>query len=79
MEKGKFAGVETLKEKVKVKFVDGEGNLFKKYDIKDIKIIKDVEKEDDNLEIEDPEDLKELQELEKFEKLESEGGEEDGI
>ena len=70
MEKAKFAGVKILKEKVRVKLEDGEGTLFKKYDVKDIKIIKDVEKEDDNLEVENPEDLKELQELENLEKLE---------
>lgn len=67
MEKEKFAGVETLKEIIKVKFKDGEDTFFKKYNAQDVKIIKDVEKEDENLDVENPEDLKELQELEKLE------------
>ena len=52
---------------MRVKLEDGEGNLFKKYDVKDIKIIKDVEKEDDSLGVENPEDLKELEKLAKLE------------
>lgn len=71
MEKEKFAGVETLKETVKVKFKDGEDTFFKKYEVKDLKVIKDVEKEDESLEVENPEDLKELEELEKLEEMES--------
>ena len=67
---GEVCGVETLKEKIKVKFVDGEGTLFKKYDSKDIKIVKDVEREEDNIEAESEEELKELQKLEKLEKIE---------
>lgn len=35
-------GLETLKEKVRVKLRDGEGFFYKKYDAKDIKVIKDV-------------------------------------
>jgi len=35
-------GIETLKEKVRVKFRDGEGFFYKKYDAKDIKVIKDI-------------------------------------
>ena len=69
MEKEKFAGVETLKEIVRVKLKDGEDIFFKKYQASDIKIIKDVEKEQDNLEVENPEDLKELQKLEKLDEL----------
>lgn len=69
MEKVKFAGVETLKEIIKVKFKDGEDVFFKKYQSKDIKIIKNAEKEDDTLEVENLEDLKELEELEKLEEL----------
>lgn len=69
MEKEKFAGVETLKEIIKVKLHDGEEIFFKKYNSKDVKIIKDVEKEDDKIETENPEDLKELQKLEKLEEL----------
>ncbi len=69
MEKGKYAGVETLKETVRVKLKDGEDTFFKKYQASDIKIIKDVETEQDNLEVENPEDLKELQKLEKLDEL----------
>lgn len=69
MEKEKFAGVETLKESIKVKFKDGDDTFFKKYEAKDVKIIKDVEKDDDSLEVENPEDLKELEKLEKLEEL----------
>jgi len=76
---GEVSGVETLKEKVKVKFVDGEGTLFKKYDAKDLKIIKNVEKEEEHLEVENPEDLKTLQELEKLEKLEEKISNEEDI
>lgn len=69
MEKEKFAGVETLKETIKVKFKDGDDTFFKKYEAKDVKIIKDVEKDDDSLEVENLEDLKELEKLEKLEEL----------
>ncbi len=69
MEKEKFAGVETLKEIVKVKFKDGEDTFFKKYQSKDIKVIKDVEKEEETLDVENPEDLKELEQLEKLEEI----------
>ena len=70
MEKEKFAGVETLKETVRVKLKDGEDTFFKKYQASDIKIIKDVETEQENLDVENPEDLKELQKLEKLDELE---------
>ena len=69
MEKEKFAGIETLKETIKVKFKDGEDTFFKKYQSNDIKVIKDVEKEDDDIDLENPEDKKELQKLEKLEEL----------
>ena len=63
---GEVDGVETLKEIVKVKFKDGEGFFYKKYDNKDIKIIKDVARE--NIDKEEIENKKELEELEKLEK-----------
>ena len=69
MVKEKFAGVETLKETVRVKLKDGEDIFFKKYQASDIKIIKDVETEQESLEVENPEDLKELQKLEKLDEL----------
>lgn len=58
--------VETLKEKVRVKFKDKEGFYYKKFESKDLKIIKDVEEKDD-IEGVDREELKELQKLEKLE------------
>lgn len=65
---GEVDGVETLKERVKVKFKteDGEGYTYKRYDAKDIKVIKDVAKE--RIDEEELENKKELEELEKLEK-----------
>ena len=64
---GEVDSVETLKERIRVKLKDENGEFFyKKYDAKDVKVIKDVEED-----IEDPEEkehYKELQELEKLEK-----------
>ncbi len=65
---GEVDGVETLKERVKVKFKteDGESYTYKRYDAKDIKVIKDVAKE--RIDEEELENKKELEELEKLEK-----------
>ena len=65
---GEVDGVETLKERVKVKFKteDGDGYKYKRYDAKDIKVIKDVAKE--RIDEEELENKKELEELEKLEK-----------
>ena len=68
MEKAKFAGVETLKERIKVKFKDGEETFFKRYDLKDVRVIKRARKEEE-LDPEAQEDLKELKKLEKLDKL----------
>ena len=73
--KGEVDGVETLKERIKVKFKDGEGYFYKKYDAKDIKIIKDSVKE--NIDKEEKEHRKELEELEKLEKEELASGKTD--
>ena len=69
---GEVDGVETLKERVKVKFKteDGDGYTYKRYDAKDIKVIKDVAKE--RIDEEELENKKELEELEELEKLEKE-------
>ena len=40
----KSAGIETLKERIKVKFKDGEETFFKRYDLKDVKVIKRTKK-----------------------------------
>jgi cell fate regulator YaaT (PSP1 superfamily) len=66
---GEVDGVETLKERVKVKFKDGDGYFYKKYDVKNIKVIKDSVKE--NIDKEELENKKELDELEKLEKEDS--------
>ena len=66
---GTVEGIETLKEKIKVKLKDGEDYFYKKYDAKDIKVLKDAEKEHES--VENEEDLKQLEELEKLEQLES--------
>ena len=60
---GEVCGIETLKERIKVKFRDGEGFFYKRYELADIKIIRNIEKreEHDNLE-----DIKELEKLEKL-------------
>ena len=65
---GEVDGVETLKERVKVKFKteDGDGYTYKRYDAKDIKVIKDIAKE--RIDEEDLKNKKELEELEKLEK-----------
>ena len=68
---GTVEGVETLKERLRVKLKDENGELyFKKYDAKDVKIIKNVE-EDNTVDPEEKAHLKELQELEKLEKIDS--------
>lgn len=56
--------VEILKEKVRIKFNDGDGYFYKKCDAKDVKIIKNVENVKD-----DPEEKEHKRELEKLEKL----------
>jgi len=56
---GTVDGVETLKEKVRVKLKDGEGFFYKKYDAKDIKVIKAVVTKEE--EIDEEEELKKLE------------------
>ena len=69
---GIVEGVETLKERLRVKLKDDNGEYYyKKYDAKDIKIIKNIEEEIVNEE--EKENLKELQELEKLEKMDKKG------
>lgn len=54
--------IETLKERIRIKFTDKEGlSYFKRYDAKDVTVIKDVDNKNDDLEIED-EELKKLEE-----------------
>jgi len=75
---GTVEGVETLKEKIRVKLKDDNGEYFyKKYDSKDVKIIKNVE--EDVVDPEEKEHLKELQEIEKLEKMDKNNNNEDEI
>lgn len=55
---GTVDNIETLKEKVRIKFKDKDGFFYKKYDIKDIKILKEAEETSDDSE---NEELKELE------------------
>ena len=69
---------ETLKEIVRVKLKDENGEYFyKKYDAKDIKIIQNVETE--VMDEEEKQNLKELQELENLEKIDQSNQEDDEI
>ena len=59
---GTVDSIETLKERIRIKFTDKDGlSYFKRYDAKDVKVIKDVENKNDDIEIED-EELKKLEE-----------------
>ena len=67
---GEVCGIETLKERIKVKFKDGDESFYKRYDVKDVKVIKKARREE-KVEVDNPEDLKELQKLEKLDKIEN--------
>lgn len=72
---GEVDSVETLAERLRIKFKNGEDYSYKKYELKDIKIIKDTQKE-----VYDEEEEKHKKELEELERMENEdikGGEED--
>ena len=72
---GVVDSVETLKEKVRVKFKDKEGFYYKKFDMADLKIIKDAVEKDEISGV-DKEELKELKKLEKLEQQEAQNKEE---
>ena len=75
---GVVEGVETLKERLRVKLKDDNGEYYyKKYEAKDVKIIKNVEEE--IIDEEEKANLKELQELEKLEKMDNKKLQEDDI
>ena len=65
---GEVDGIETLKERVKVKIKNEEGYTYKRYDVNEIKLIKDAVEE--KLDEEEIEHQKELEELEKLEREE---------
>ena len=69
---GEVVSIETLKERLRIKFKDGEDTFFKKYDAKDVTVLKDVEVDDKITakDVENEEDLRELEELEKLDKTE---------
>ena len=70
---GEVEGIETLRERVKVKLKNEEGFSYKRYDVKDLKIIKDSSTE--KIGEEEKQHKKELEELEKLEELDIKGGE----
>ena len=75
---GSVEGVETLKERLRVKLKDENGEVYyKKYDAKDVTIIKNNDEEivDD----EEKANYKELQELEKLEKMDKNTTQDDDI
>lgn len=72
---GEVDAIETLAERLRVKFKNGEDYSYKKYDLKDIKIIKDTQKE--AYDEEEEKNKKELEELERMENEDIKGGEED--
>ena len=65
---GEVCQVETLAERVKVKFMEGTDTFYKKYQANEIKIIKDAEEETEKI---NEEELKELEEMEKLDKEEA--------
>ena len=75
---GVVESIEVLKELLKVKLKDEEGNnYYKKYNIQDVKIIKDtrkIQKEEEN-----EEDIEELQKLEEMDKKDESTIEKDEI
>ena len=75
---GTVEGVETLKEIIRVKLKDENGEFYhKKYNAKDLKIIKNIE--DDTIDEEEKANMKELQELEKLEKLDAKNAKNEDI
>ena len=65
--------METLKERVKVKFKNEDVYTYKRYDVNDIRVIKDAVKE--KIDEEERQHKKELEELEKLEEIDIKGGE----
>ncbi len=67
---GIVEGVETLRERVRVKLKDENGEFYyKKYEAPEITIIKNVEDDNANVGEEEKQHLKELEELEKLEEI----------
>ena len=70
---GEVCGIETLAERVRVKFGQGDETSYKKYNVKDIEIIKNgTDKvEETEEELQDKDELEELERLEKLDNLEN--------
>ena len=73
---GEITGIETLKERVKVKFKDGDEAFFKRFDAADVKVIKDVQTNDSYQDI-NKEELAELEAMEKLAQSDAKNEEED--
>lgn len=76
---GEVDNVETLKERLRIKFKGEDGFTYKKYDAKDVLVLKDVARE--QVDEEEIQNKKELDELEKLEQEDKKvlGGEKNGI
>ena len=74
---GEVENIETLAERLKVKFKNGEGYSYKKYLLNEIKVIKDTEQE--VFDEEEQVHKKELEELERMEVEDKKGGDKYGI
>ena len=76
---GEVDNVETLKERLRIKFKGEDGFTYKKYDAKDVLVLKDVARE--QVDEEEIQNKKELEELEKLEQEDKKvlGGEKNGI
>ena len=66
---GEVCGIETLVERVRVRFGQGDETSYKKYNVNDIEIIKNGTDKEDKIE-DDVQDKEELEELERLENLE---------
>ena len=75
---GTVDSIETLKEIVKVKFKDDDGETFyKKFEAKDLKIIQNVTSDEEIIDEEEKENMEELQKLEELEIQDREKDEDD--
>ncbi len=74
---GEIVGIETLRERVKVKFKDGDEAFFKRYEAGEIKVIKDAQSEEKFEEEIDKEELKELEKIEKLGQTDAKNEEDD--
>ena len=78
--KGSVESVETLREIVKVKLKDDNGeDFYRKYPAEDIKIIKDKKRESNNSETSSDEDIKELEKLEQMDKNDIKNSSDDNL